>query len=55
MKADVELGLAHRTAWRRIAYVTDLAWIQIAVICFSGEVRVFPLCELDTAKAWVAE
>ncbi|HEV7450415.1 MAG TPA: STAS/SEC14 domain-containing protein [Pseudonocardiaceae bacterium] len=59
VKADVELGIAHRTAWRRIAYVTDLTWIGTSVHLLSwlipGEVRVFPLRELDAAKAWVTE
>jgi hypothetical protein len=59
VKADVELGIAHWGAWRRTAYVTDLTWIATSVHLLSwlipGEVRVFPLRELDAAKAWVAE
>lgn len=59
VKADVELGIAHWRAWRRTAYVTDLMWIATSVHLLSwlipGEVRVFPLRELDAAKAWVAE
>ena len=59
VKADIELGIAHRTAWRRTAYVTDFTWIGTSVRLLSwlipGEVRVFPLRELDAAKTWVAE
>jgi stage II sporulation SpoAA-like protein len=59
VKADIELGIAHRTAWRRTAYVTDLTWIGTSVHLLSwlipGEVRVFPLRELDAAKAWISE
>ena len=59
IKADIELGIAHRTAWRRTAYVTDLTWIGTSVRLLSwlipGEVQVFPLRELDEAKTWVAE
>lgn len=59
IKADVELGIAHRKAWRRIALVTDLAWMGKAVQLPSwlspGEMRAFPLREMDAAKAWVAE
>ena len=58
IKADIELGIAHRAAWRRTAYVTDLTWIGTSVRLLSwlipGEVQVFPLRELDQAKAWVA-
>jgi hypothetical protein len=31
VKADIELGIAHRTAWRRTAYVTDFTWIGTSV------------------------
>jgi hypothetical protein len=59
MKTDIELGITHRTAWRRTAYVTDLTWIGTSVHLLSwlipGEVRVFPLRELDAAKAWISE
>jgi hypothetical protein len=57
-KADIEFGIGHRKAWRRIAYVTDRDWIRAAVNLTSwvtpGDVEVFPLDKLEAAKAWVA-
>ena len=41
----------------RVAVVTDLGWVRKATTAFGwlapGELRVFPLAELDQAKAWV--
>ena len=60
--ADAKLGsglvVGHRDAWVRSAIVTDIHWIARATRLFAwmipGEARVFPLAELDQAKAWVA-
>ena len=42
----------------RSAIVTDIHWMAQATRLFAwmipGEVRVFPLAELEQAKAWVA-
>ena len=44
-------------AWERIALVTDVEWIRVAVKAFGfampGEVRVFADVELGAAKAWL--
>ena len=57
-KLGFNLGIRHHDAWVRSAIVTDIAWMARAAKLFAwmipGEARVFPLAELDQAKAWVA-
>lgn len=57
-KLGVNLGVRHHDAWVRSAIVTDIEWMARATKLFAwmipGEARVFPLAELDQAKAWVA-
>jgi hypothetical protein len=60
--ADTELGfdltVRHHDAWERSAIVTDIEWMARATRAFGwmipGEARVFPMAELQQAKAWVA-
>jgi len=46
------------SAWERSAIVTNTDWVARATRLFAwmipGEARVFPLAELEVAKAWVA-
>ena len=57
-KLGFDLGVRHHDAWVRSAIVTDIHWMARATRLFAwmipGEARVFPLGELDQAKAWVA-
>ena len=57
-KLGFDLGVRHHKAWVRSAIVTDIEWMARATRLFlwmiPGEARVFPLAELDQAKAWVA-
>jgi SpoIIAA-like len=57
-KLGFDVGLRHRDAWVRSAIVTDIDWIARATKLFlwmiPGEARVFPLSELEQAKAWIA-
>jgi SpoIIAA-like len=57
-KLGFDLGVRHHKAWVRSAIVTDLEWLARATRLFMwmipGEARLFPLAELDRAKAWVA-
>ena len=50
--------MRHHDQWVRSAIVTDIAWMARATKLFAwmipGEARVFPVAELDAAKAWVA-
>jgi SpoIIAA-like len=58
LKGAVPLAFEHRSAWKRLAAVTDIEWMGKAVDTFRwlmpGEVQVYPLAELDRAKTWVA-
>ena len=57
-KLGFDLGVRHHDAWVRSAIVTDVHWMARATRLFAwmipGEARVFPLAELEQAKAWVA-
>jgi SpoIIAA-like len=57
-KLGFDLGVRHHDAWVRSAIVTDIPWMARASRLFlwmiPGEARVFPLAELEQAKAWVA-
>jgi hypothetical protein len=60
--ADSRLGfdltIRHHSAFERSAVVTDIEWMAHATRLFGwmipGEARVYPLAEVDAAKAWVA-
>jgi hypothetical protein len=57
-KLGFDLAVGHHHAWIRSAVVTDIHWLARATTLFAwmipGEARVFPLAELEQAKAWVA-
>jgi hypothetical protein len=56
---DARLGLFHLHEFARIAVVTDVDWIRGAAHLFGplieAPVHAFPLSEIETAKAWIAE
>jgi hypothetical protein len=51
-------GLAHHSAFERMAMVSDADWVRHAIGLFGwlvpGDVRVFPLSELGGARTWLA-
>ena len=55
---DVKTGLRDWSAWKRIALVTDQAWMQGGLRMFGwavpGEVRAFWAGEREEAIAWAA-
>jgi hypothetical protein len=57
-KLGFDLGIRHHGEWERSAIVTDNTWMVRAMKMFAwmvpGEARVYPVAELDAAKAWVA-
>jgi hypothetical protein len=57
-KLGFDLAIRHHDAWVRSAIVTDIHWLARATRLFAwmipGQARVFPLAELEQAKAWVA-
>lgn len=52
------MGIEHLRAWKRIALVTDIEWMNLMTTLFGwmtpGEVRHFPLAQRDEAIAWAA-
>jgi hypothetical protein len=58
VKAAGSVGLKHRSAWGRMALVTDKDWIRHGVSALGwlspGEIRVFEPDQRDEALAWVA-
>jgi hypothetical protein len=57
-KADLGLGVRHQSAWERTAVVSDADWVARAIGLLGwmspGELRAFPLAELEAAKGWLA-
>jgi SpoIIAA-like len=57
-KLGFDVGVRHHKEWARSAIVTDIHWMARATRLFAwmipGEARVFPVAELEQAKAWVA-
>ncbi|MEO8215568.1 MAG: STAS/SEC14 domain-containing protein [Acidobacteriota bacterium] len=55
---DMKLGMAHLTAWERVAVVTDVSWIANAANMFRFvmpcPVKIFPLKDRAEAEAWIA-
>jgi hypothetical protein len=55
---DLKLGVEHLRSWERIAVVSDLEWMAHVISLFGwmtpGDVKRFPVSELDAAKAWAA-
>ena len=56
---DLRLGVAHFSAWERMALVTDIEWIRLAVNVFRfmmpAKLRIFSTVEADEARLWVGE
>jgi hypothetical protein len=59
MKADTGFRARHATSFDRVAVVSDEDWMRPAVRALSvllpGRARAFPVHELESAKAWLAE
>ena len=57
-KLGFDLGVRHHKEWVRSAIVTDIDWMAHATKLFAwmipGEAKVFPIAELEQAKAWLA-
>ena len=54
---DFKVGVEHLARWGRMALVTDVEWIRLAVNAFRflmpGRIRVFPTAEAGQARAWI--
>lgn len=58
LKTGAKFGVGRLSAWKRIALVTDVEWVRHLSALFGwmtpGEMKLFPLGELEAAKTWVA-
>jgi hypothetical protein len=58
IKSGFDLTVAHHSAWKRTAIVSDVEWIRNGVRLFGwmtpGELKLFSLDQLDEAKSWAA-
>ena len=56
---DAKVGFSHLSRWERIAVVTDIEWIRLAIRAFAflipGPVKFFNLAQEAAARAWIAE
>lgn len=57
MWEDFRVGFGHLSSWERIAVVTDVDWIRLAINVFRfllpGEIRTFPTSETAEARRWI--
>ena len=55
---DTKLGLKHFSGWEKMAVVSDVGWVRVAIEAFGlampGRVRVFHDNELAEARQWVS-
>jgi len=55
---DLKMGVEHLRGWKRIAVVTDIAWLTQLTDLFGwmtpGETKTFPLAQRDQAIEWVS-
>ncbi|MEO5692147.1 MAG: STAS/SEC14 domain-containing protein [Usitatibacter sp.] len=55
---DMKLGMAHLSAWERVAVVTDVSWIANAANMFKFvlpcPVKVFSIKDRAAAEKWIA-
>jgi hypothetical protein len=55
---DTKMGVKNWSAWKRVAFVTDVGWMAHAMRWFGwmspGEVKQFPSAEREAAIAWAA-
>ena len=58
LRDDGVFGLRHLRDFGRIAVVTDHAWLRFMVgmlkLFFHGDVRLYSLAELPSAKSWIS-
>lgn len=54
---DTKLGLEHLSRWERMAVVTDVPWIRLAIGAFRflmpGRLRIFETSRTQEARSWI--
>jgi SpoIIAA-like len=57
-KTGLGTAIGHHSAWKRMAVVTDVEWVDRAMRAFGwmvpGEFRTFLTSDLEDAKRWVS-
>ena len=57
MWEDFKVGMEHLSHWERVAVVTDVDWIRLAVGVFRflipGEIRIFTTTRVAEARDWI--
>jgi hypothetical protein len=58
VKEEMKFAARHATKYERVAIVSDESWLRPALSVLSvllpGQLRGFPVAQLETAKSWVA-
>ena len=56
---DAKLGMKHAAGWEKVAVVSDVEWIRIAVKVFGlvmpGDLRLFHNRALADARQWISQ
>ena len=56
---DTKIGFEHLHRWERVAVVTNVEWIRLAVRAFAFllpcPVKFFDVSQLDEARRWIVE
>lgn len=54
---DFKIGVEHLSRWERMAVVTDVGWIRLALGAFRvfmpGQLRIFAASETSKAREWI--
>jgi hypothetical protein len=54
---DFQVGFTHLAGWERIAVVTGVDWMRLAINAFRflvpGEIRIYPTREAAEARRWI--
>lgn len=56
---DFKVGMEHYSRWDRVAVITDIEWIKLAMRLFSmflpGAMRVYPTADAAQARLWITQ
>jgi hypothetical protein len=56
---DFKVGMEHYSRWERVAVITDIEWIKLAMRLFSvflpGTMRVYPSADAAKARLWITQ
>lgn len=54
---DTKVGFEHLSRWEKMALVTDVRWIRLAVglfrVVMPGKLRLFDVAQSDEARSWI--